>query len=46
MARDLVSKAFSPRYDYALQTLTGLPYGTWRDYDPRGHDSLLRAAAL
>ena len=24
---------FTPRYDYALQTLSGLPYDRWRDYD-------------
>jgi NitT/TauT family transport system substrate-binding protein len=34
MARGLVGTGFSPRYDYALQTLKGLPYGTWRGYDP------------
>jgi NitT/TauT family transport system substrate-binding protein len=33
-ARRLVDAAFSDRYDYALQTLTELPYGSWREYDP------------
>jgi NitT/TauT family transport system substrate-binding protein len=31
------------RYDYALQTLTDLPYGVWRDYDP---EDTLRFYAL
>ncbi len=34
MARLIVDKGFSPRYDYALQTLQELPYGVWRDFDP------------
>jgi NitT/TauT family transport system substrate-binding protein len=33
-ARQLVDSGFTPRYDYALQTLTELPYGTWREFDP------------
>jgi NitT/TauT family transport system substrate-binding protein len=33
-ARSLVSKGFTPRYDYALQTMKELPYGKWREYDP------------
>jgi NitT/TauT family transport system substrate-binding protein len=32
-ARMLVDGKFTPRYDYALQTLKELPYGKWRDYD-------------
>ena len=32
-ARLLVDGGFTERYDYALQTLTGLPYDKWRDYD-------------
>jgi NitT/TauT family transport system substrate-binding protein len=37
-ARQLVDGGFADRYDYALQTLTELPYDKWRDYDPE--DSL------
>jgi NitT/TauT family transport system substrate-binding protein len=33
MARLIVDKGFTPRYDYALQTLQELPYGAWRDFD-------------
>ena len=33
VARRLVDGGFTPRYDYALQTLSGLPYDRWRDYD-------------
>jgi NitT/TauT family transport system substrate-binding protein len=33
-ARSLVDKGFTPRYDYALQTMKELPYGKWREYDP------------
>jgi NitT/TauT family transport system substrate-binding protein len=33
-ARRLVDAGFAERYDYALQTLTELPYGTWREFDP------------
>jgi len=32
-ARLLVDGGFTERYDYALQTLSGLPYDKWRDYD-------------
>jgi NitT/TauT family transport system substrate-binding protein len=34
VARRLVDGQFTPRYDYALQTLSELPYDKWRDYDP------------
>ena len=37
-ARRLVDGGFTPRYDYALQTLTELPYDRWRELDPE--DSL------
>ena len=37
-ARRLVDGGFADRYDYALQSLTELPYDKWRDYDPE--DSL------
>ena len=32
-ARQLVDSGFTPRYDYALQTLGELPYDKWREYD-------------
>ena len=32
-ARRLVDRGFTNRYDYALQTLSELPYDRWRDYD-------------
>ena len=33
-ARQLVDRGFTERYDYALQTLTELPYDRWREFDP------------
>jgi NitT/TauT family transport system substrate-binding protein len=42
-AQKLVDGGFTPRYDYALQTMTDLPYGLWRDYDP---EDTLRFYAL
>jgi len=33
-ARRLVNGGFTPRYDYALQTLRDVPYDKWREYDP------------
>jgi len=33
VARLLMDKQLSPRYEYALQTVKELPYGRWRDYD-------------
>lgn len=33
-ARTLVEGGFTTRHDYALQTMTELPYRKWRDYDP------------
>ena len=33
-ARRLVDAGFTKRYDYALQTLTELPYASWREFDP------------
>jgi NitT/TauT family transport system substrate-binding protein len=32
-ARRLVDGGFTPRYDYALQTLSENPYDKWREYD-------------
>ncbi len=34
VARMLVDRGFTPRYDYALQTLTEVPYNVWREFDP------------
>jgi NitT/TauT family transport system substrate-binding protein len=33
VAQRLVEGKFTPRYDYALQALSDVPYGKWRDYD-------------
>jgi NitT/TauT family transport system substrate-binding protein len=33
-AKQLVDLGFTPRYDYALQTLTEIPYASWREFDP------------
>lgn len=33
-ARSLVDGGFTPRYDYALQTVKELPYDRWRLWDP------------
>ena len=38
IAQLLVDEGYAQRYDYALQTLTELPYGSWREFDPE--DSL------
>jgi NitT/TauT family transport system substrate-binding protein len=32
-ARTLLDRGFTPRYDYALQTVSELPYDKWREYD-------------
>ena len=32
-AQRLVDAGFTERYDYALQTLTELPYASWREFD-------------
>jgi NitT/TauT family transport system substrate-binding protein len=42
-ARQLVEDGFARRYDYALQSLTNLPYNVWRELD--AEDSL-RFSAL
>jgi NitT/TauT family transport system substrate-binding protein len=34
VARLLVEKGYTARYDYALQAMQELPYGKWREYDP------------
>jgi NitT/TauT family transport system substrate-binding protein len=33
-ARRMVDRDFTPRYDYALQTLSENSYDKWREYDP------------
>jgi NitT/TauT family transport system substrate-binding protein len=34
VARRTVDRGFAQNYDYAVQTLSDVPYGKWRDYDP------------
>ena len=34
VARMLVDGGFTQRYDLALQSLSEVPYGVWREYDP------------
>jgi NitT/TauT family transport system substrate-binding protein len=43
VARLLVQKGYVHRYDYAIQTLSDLPYNVWREYDP---EDTLRFYAL
>jgi NitT/TauT family transport system substrate-binding protein len=33
-ARALVEGGFTPRYDYALETMKEVPYNKWRSFDP------------
>jgi NitT/TauT family transport system substrate-binding protein len=33
-AQLIVEKGFTPRYDYALQTMQEIPYNRWREYNP------------
>jgi NitT/TauT family transport system substrate-binding protein len=33
-AQLIVENGFTPRYDYALQTMQEIPYNRWREYDP------------
>jgi len=33
-ARLIVEQGFTPRYDYALQTMQEIPYNRWREYNP------------
>jgi NitT/TauT family transport system substrate-binding protein len=35
VARRIVDAGFTPRYDYALQTLKEISYAKWREYDPQ-----------
>jgi NitT/TauT family transport system substrate-binding protein len=34
IAQRIVDAGFTPRYDYALQTLKEIQYANWRQYDP------------
>ncbi|APG93187.1 ABC transporter substrate-binding protein [Sinorhizobium americanum] len=34
VARQIVDGGFTANYDYALQTMSEVPYGKWREYDP------------
>ena len=34
VAQRMVNRGFTPRHDYAVQTLADVPYNRWRDYDP------------
>ena len=34
VAQRLVDRGFTQQYDYALQSLTEVPYMSWREYDP------------
>jgi NitT/TauT family transport system substrate-binding protein len=34
VAQRLVEGGFTARYDYALQTITEVPYGKWREFEP------------
>lgn len=42
-ARMVVDRGFTDHYDYALQTLSDIPYNVWREYDP---EDTLRFYAL
>ena len=33
-AQDLVDAGFTERYEYALESLTEIPYDSWRLFDP------------
>ena len=43
IARRLVDGGFTDQYDYAVQTVTELPYDKWREYD---HEDTIRFYAL
>jgi NitT/TauT family transport system substrate-binding protein len=42
-AQRLINGKFMPRYDYAFQALSDLPYASWREFDP---EDTLRFYAL
>ena len=46
VARQIVDGGFTPRYDYALQTLTEVPYNKWREYDPEPDEGKSRKRKL
>jgi NitT/TauT family transport system substrate-binding protein len=43
VARSMVDRGFTKSYDYALQAMRDVPYGTWRQYHP---EDMLRFYAL
>ena len=43
VARQIVENGFTSNYEYALQTMTDVPYNKWREYDP---EDTLRFYAL
>jgi NitT/TauT family transport system substrate-binding protein len=43
VAQRMVDRGFTPNCDYAVRTLSEVPYGKWRDYDP---EDTLRFYAL
>jgi NitT/TauT family transport system substrate-binding protein len=43
VAQGLVDRRFTPRYDYAFEALSELPYNAWREYEP---EDTLRFFAL
>jgi NitT/TauT family transport system substrate-binding protein len=43
VAQRLVDTGYTPRYDYAFDALSELPYDKWREYDP---EDTLRFYAL
>src|SRR5262249_16377081 len=36
VAQHIVDGGFTPRYDFALQSLKEIPYAKWRDYHAQG----------
>src|ERR1700730_7314376 len=50
VAQRIVDAGFTPRYEYALQSLKEIPYARWREYDPedtvRFYSLRLREAGL
>jgi hypothetical protein len=45
-ARRLVDRGFAPRYDYALQTLSDVPYDRWANTIPRTPSVTTRCASM
>jgi NitT/TauT family transport system substrate-binding protein len=46
VARVMVDRGFTDRYDYALQTLQELPYGAWCDHDARTRYAFLHCGCM